>query len=115
MARRVFFSFHYQRDIWRVNQVRNAEVVAKQHSAVPFYDNSIWEDSKKHGPKAVRKLIDQGLENTSVTCVLIGNETASRWWVLYEIAASIQRGNALLGVRIHNLKDKSGLTDRRGT
>ena len=22
MARRVFFSFHYQRDIWRVNQIR---------------------------------------------------------------------------------------------
>jgi hypothetical protein len=24
MARRVFFSFHFQNDIWRVNQVRNA-------------------------------------------------------------------------------------------
>lgn len=23
MARTVFFSFHYQRDIWRVNQIRS--------------------------------------------------------------------------------------------
>ena len=23
MARRVFFSFHYQRDVWRINQIRN--------------------------------------------------------------------------------------------
>ena len=28
MARRVFFSFHFENDIWRVNQVRNANVVA---------------------------------------------------------------------------------------
>ncbi len=25
--RKVFFSFHYQRDIWRVNQIRNAGVI----------------------------------------------------------------------------------------
>lgn len=28
MARRVFFSFHYDGDVWRANQVRNANVVA---------------------------------------------------------------------------------------
>jgi hypothetical protein len=114
VARRVFFSFHYQRDIWRVNQVRNAEVVLKRQKVVPFYDASIWEESEKHGSRAVRRLIDNGLKNTSVTCVLIGRETASRWWVLYEIAASLRRGNGLLGVRIHGLKDKDGRTDAPG-
>jgi hypothetical protein len=32
MARRVFFSFHYDNDVWRANQVRNANVVA----SVPY-------------------------------------------------------------------------------
>ena len=28
MARRVFFSFHYDNDVWRANQVRDSNVVA---------------------------------------------------------------------------------------
>lgn len=46
MARRVFFSFHYQRDIWRVNQIRNiGEIVGT--AAVGFHDASLWEEAKK--------------------------------------------------------------------
>ncbi|MDL1957599.1 MAG: TIR domain-containing protein [Candidatus Desulfofervidus auxilii] len=29
MARRVFFSFHYERDVWRANVVRNTIVLAQ--------------------------------------------------------------------------------------
>ena len=37
MARRVFFSFHYDRDIWRVNQIRNiGEIVGV--AAAGFHD-----------------------------------------------------------------------------
>lgn len=34
MARRVFFSFHYERDIWRANQVRN-RWITKDREADP--------------------------------------------------------------------------------
>ena len=27
MARKVFFSFHYERDAWRVAQVRNSNII----------------------------------------------------------------------------------------
>jgi len=39
MARRVFFSFKYKGDIWRANQVRNANVVAGADVA-GFFDHS---------------------------------------------------------------------------
>lgn len=55
-----------------------------------------------------------GLLNLTVTVVLIGAETASRKWVKYEIKRSHERGNGLLGVYIHKLKDKNGNTDRKG-
>jgi hypothetical protein len=45
---------------------------------------------------------------------LIGAETASRRWVKYEIDRSIEKGNGLLGVRIHMLKDSAGNTDAAG-
>src|SRR5438093_6273800 len=105
MARKVFFSFHYQRDLWRANVVRNSGVV-EGVSAAGFHDESLWEESKKKGDDVVKRLIDSGLNGTSVTVVLIGAETANRKYVSYEIEKSIARGNGLLGVLINNIKDK---------
>src|SRR5947208_12023575 len=107
MARRVFFSFHYQRDLWRVNIVRNSTVV-EGVAAAGFSDASLWEEAKRKGDAAIKSLIDKALDNTSVTVVLIGAQTASRKYVTYEIEQSIARGKGLLGVRIHNIKDKNG-------
>lgn len=113
MARRVFFSFHYERDIWRVNVVRNSGAI-EGVAAAGFHDASLWEETKKRGADAVKRLIDCGLEGTSVTVVLIGAQTAQRQYVSYEIAKSISQGNGLLGILIHNIKDQSGQSDIRG-
>lgn len=113
MARKVFFSFHYERDIWRTNVVRNSGVV-EGTAAAGFYDASLWEEAKKKGDTEVKKLIDKGLVGTSVTAVLIGAETARRKFVNYEIEQSIARGNGLLGIYISGIKDQNGKTDVQG-
>ncbi len=46
MARRVFFSFHYERDIWHANVVRNSWITQDREAAV-FWDASLWEEAKK--------------------------------------------------------------------
>ncbi len=113
MARRVVFSFHYQRDVWRANVVRKSgEFIGT--AAAGFQDASLWEEAKRKGDAAIKKLIDDNLENTSVTCVLIGAKTAGRKYINYEIAQSIARGNGLLGVHIHNIEDNDGNTDTKG-
>jgi len=113
MARHVFFSFHYQRDIWRVNQVRNiGEVVGS--AAAGFHDASLWEEAKRKGDAAIKKLIDDGLKGTSVTVVCIGAKTAGRKYINYEISQSIARGNGLIGLQIHDLKNGAGETDSVG-
>ena len=113
MARRVFFSFHYQRDVWRVNQIRNLDQVVGV-SAAGFADASLWEEAKKKGDAAIKSMIDEGLKNTSVTVVCIGAATAGRKYIDYEITQSIARGNAVIGVQIHHLKDSGGNTDTVG-
>lgn len=110
MARRVFFSFHYQNDIFRVNQIRNSHVV-EGCAAAGFQDASLWEEAKRKGDASIKALIDKGLINTSVTVVLIGEETSQRKYVTYEIEQSIAMGNGLLGIHIHNIKNRDG----RGT
>lgn len=105
MARCVFFSFHYA-DIWRVNVVRNSHIVDGT-AVAGFQDSSLWEEAKKKGDAAVKKMIDEALVGSSVTCVLIGEKTSQREFVTYEIEKSIERGNGLLGVRIHAIKDQN--------
>ena len=53
MARRVFFSFHYQRDVWRANVVRMSGVVIGS-AAAGFHDASLWEEAKRKGDAAIR-------------------------------------------------------------
>ncbi len=114
MARRVFFSFHHVRDSWRVGQVRNSWVTKPDREAAGFWDAAEWEEVKLKTPDAIRRWIDKQLEGTSVTVVLIGAETSTRPYVKYEIEQSISRGNGLLGIYIHNIKDVNGNTDAKG-
>jgi len=114
MARRAFFSFHYQRDIWRVNQVRNSWVVQPGKQQAVWYDASLWEEAKTKGETALKNLINDGLTNTSVTVVLIGAETSKRRWVNYEIEQSFVCQKGLLGIYIHGLKNMLGQTDIKG-
>ena len=115
MARRLFFSFHYERDVWRASIVRNSWVTKPDRETAGFFDAGIWEEAKKKGDSAIKEMIDDALVGTTVTAVLIGTETSGRPYVKYEIDGSIARGNGLLGIRIHNIKDKDGKTDSWGS
>jgi hypothetical protein len=112
-GRRVFFSFHYERDVWRAANIRNAGQVDAT-TAAGWSDASIWEEAKRKGRAELERLIQAALNGTTVTAVLIGIETADRPWVAYEIQRSINRGNGLLGICIHKIKDQNGQSSRRG-
>src|SRR5580692_10411120 len=94
MAKRVFFSFHYERDIWRASIVRNSWVVRNEREDAGFWDASLWEEAKRKGEESIRRTILKGLENTSVSAVLIGAETVTREWVIFEIIESFNRGRS---------------------
>ena len=109
MARRVFFSFHYDNDINRSMTVRNSWVTQGKEAA-GFIDKAAFEQIKRQGEAAVHNWIDKQLEGTSVTVVLIGSETLNRPYVQYEICRSLQRGNAVIGVHINGIRDMRTLT-----
>jgi hypothetical protein len=115
MARRVFFSFHYERDIWRANVVRNSWMTHDDRESSGFWDASLWEEAKLKGDSAIKRMIDNGIYNTSVTVVLIGAQTAERKYVQYEIQRSVETGKGLLGIYIHRIKDRSNQIILRGS
>lgn len=113
MAKRVFFSFHYQDVIdFRANVVRNHKLTKDDNAG--YFDASIWEDAKKTSDLALKRLINSELENTSVTCVLVGTDTFNRRWVDYEIMKSLNKGNSLIAIHINGIKGKDEKTKSKG-
>ena len=115
MAKRVFFSFHYE-DVanFRANVVRNHWITKPDREICGYYDASIWESARKKGDVALKRLINGGLDQTSNTCVLIGSRTYERPWVRYELLKSFKKGNHLFGVHINSIEDKDGNTKTSG-
>src|SRR3979490_841746 len=114
MAKRVYFALHYQ-DVtdFRANVVRKHNAL-QGVVAAGYYDHSIWEESKKTGDVALKRMINGELEGTSVTAVLIGSHTWARRWVRYEIAKSVERRNRIVGIHINSVTGRDGLTKPLG-
>ncbi|WP_158735586.1 TIR domain-containing protein [Alteribacillus sp. YIM 98480] len=110
MGRRVFFSFHYKPDNWRASQVRNIGAI---EGNTPVTDND-WEEIKRGGDREIKRWINDQLKNRSCTVVLIGEKTAGRKWIKHEIKESWEQGKGVVGICIHNLKNKDGVQSKKG-
>jgi len=114
MVRRTFFSFHYENDIWRVNQVRHSWVTKPNVEEAGYIDAADFERIEREGEGAIKRWILRQLDGTSVTVVLIGAHTSERKYVGVEIEESYRKGNGMLGIYIHNVKNQRGETDIKG-
>lgn len=112
MARRVFFSFEYENDVQRAMVVRKSAITQGKETA-GFVDAAEFEKLKKKGDDAIKQWIDEQLDRTTVTAVLVGLHTCSSRWVKYEIERSKKRGNGLLGIDISKIRDFAGNTTER--
>jgi MTH538 TIR-like domain (DUF1863) len=111
VARRVFYSFDYQRDAFRVQQVKNMGVLAGQ----PILTSNRWEEVTGGTKSGIKKWIDAQMDGKSCVVVLIGRRTSEREWVGYEIKKAWQDGRGLVGVHIHNLADMNKLKSAKGS
>jgi hypothetical protein len=107
----VYYSFHYDRDAWRVQQILQMGALDGQ----TILNAQDWEAVKRRGDEAIKKWIaDQTAYKTAVV-VLVVAQTSSRPWVLHEIAKAWDDKRPLVGVRIHGLNNNKLKTDAAGT
>lgn len=99
MARKVFFSFHFDNDVMRVQQVINIGAIEGNKPV----SSQEWEEAGKT-PNGIKNWIDANLKDKSCLVVLIGKDTSTRPWVDYEIRKAWNDGKGVLGIYIHNLK-----------
>ena len=111
MARKpVFYTFHFDNDVMRVQQIRNIGAIDGNPPASP----NQWEQIKRNGETAVKNWIDENMKYKRCAIVLIGTDTANRPWVRYEIEKAWNEGKGLFGIYIHNLRCPRTGTCRKG-
>ncbi|GAA2524179.1 TIR-like protein DUF1863 [Rarobacter incanus] len=74
MAKSVFYSFHYDRDAWRVQQIIQMGALEGQ----PIFNAQQWEEVKRKGDAAIEKWIADQMAYKSAVVVVIGAQSASR-------------------------------------
>ena len=96
--RQVFYSFHFDNDVMRVQLIRNMGIVEGDTPASP----NEWEQLKKKDG-GQKKWIDDNMHYRSTVIVLIGEKTYERPWVRYEITKAHSEKKNLLGIHVNNL------------
>jgi len=110
MARRVFYSFHYEPDNWRASQVRNMGVIEGN----PAVSDNDWETITRGGDERIERWIAEQLDGKSCVVVLIGASTAGRKWINHEIVTGWNHRKGAVGVYVHNLQDRDQKQSAKG-
>jgi len=108
--KQVFYSFHFDNDVMRVQQIRNIGVI-EDNKPVSVND---WEQVRRGGTPAIQKWIDENMKYKNCVVVLVGSQTADREWVQYEIKKAWNDGRGLVGIHIHNIKCPRNGIGRQG-
>lgn len=100
--RRVFLSFHAEDR----PQIQGFRLMASNPRLdIEFYDGSLQEAVDSRAGSYVRSVIREKIQRCSVVVCLIGNGTAGRDWVDWELRTAREMGKGICGVR---LKDSRG-------
>jgi len=99
MKQKVFYSFHFDNDVFRVQQIRNMGVIEGN----PIVEPNTWESIKRSGDKAIKQWINTSIEKQECVIVLVGSETSNRKYVKYEIERAYNNQKPIFGIFIHNL------------
>lgn len=97
MGRRIFISFQHDDKL----QAQGFNLLRwNPNVPVEFVGRHLLSPVDSRNPDYIRSKIREMLDGTSVTAVLIGENTAGSDWVDFEIQESLARGNGVLGIRL---------------
>ncbi len=100
--RRIYLSFHVE----DLPQVRGFRLMRRAPNLeIDFYDGSLREVINSAQGSYIKRQIRSIIQRTSVVVCLIGNGTAWRDWVDWELNTALELGKGICGIR---LKDSRG-------
>jgi len=97
MTRRVFISYQHRDQMTAkgFNLMRY-----NPHLDLAFTGRHLLDPVKSNDTGYITSKVKEQLKHTSMTVVLIGQDTAGSAWVAREIDWSLEKGNGLVGIRL---------------
>jgi hypothetical protein len=109
----VYFCFHQERDEDRARFVSACTATVDSNRFSDWTDES-WQAAHVAGPESLTHLIDEKLADTHVSCLLIGERTFEKPWILPMLSRSYALGRGILAIHVHNVPDRNGQLVSRG-
>lgn len=102
MGRRVFISYqHNDRE-----QARGFALLQWNRSVdFTFVGRHLLTPVNSENESYIKRRVREEMDGTSVTVVLIGQNTKDSKWVRTEVEDSIARGNGVIGIKLKNQED----------
>lgn len=96
-VRKIFLSFHIE-DLAQVNGFRL--MARNQNLLIDFNETSTREPVQSQNSSYIKKAITAKIARASVVACMIGNGTALRDWVDWELCTAIEYGKGVCGIRL---------------
>jgi len=103
-VRRLFLSFHYE-DRDQVNGFRLMS--HNPNLPIDFADVSVRAEINSEEAAYLKRVIREKIQGASVVVCLIGNGTAWRGWVEWELETALNLGKGICGVRLKGSHDRA--------
>jgi hypothetical protein len=113
-AARVFLCFDPARDAWRARLVAHALSMHGWACTAQKIGDGGWRAAAGSGPQVIDDWIRARVGESDATLLLLGAQTHRCAWSFDAIAAALCTPRALLGLRVHRLKDATGAADLAG-
>lgn len=109
-----FFSFHFSHDFDRINKVLDIWSGYENMSATPFISTPQLMEMMEKGLAGIFDWVNEELAKADVVIVLIGSQTAKRYFIQYEIQQAILQKKPIYGINIHQIPNKLGEVEQEG-
>lgn len=102
--RRLFFSFHCE----DLGQVRGFRLMSYNHNLnIDFHGCSVRVPIDSENGSYLKRAIAEKIQRASVVVCLIGNGTAWREWVDWELRKAIELGKGICGIRLKGSRGRT--------
>ena len=107
----LFLAYNDECDSARVNHVRKQLLATGRYQAEGYMPFTTWSKTKLGcSTEEIKRTIEDGVERSSATLILIGPDSATNPWVRYAIERSHSAKKPMFAIYINELPDERGKT-----
>lgn len=110
--RKIFPSYDWSEDVWRVNQIINMPIVYGKEKM--GFIKGIENETIKQGDAAIRSWIDTNMKGCSCYILFVGEKTHTSRWVKYEMELSYIRKMGKLIIKLDGMLNQYGESCKGG-